>query len=175
MNDGLKVNFRGFGGIVILGRVQHRPHAGIEMESGPRRNGLTSASASFFALEEPDASSGSSSGSSFFSFLAPPPNMEKTLSLTPAAAEVADEAALPAISVYVAGVDPSVAVASGWADLGSLEAACSSVGSGFVSVFADMLALEIVIGTMAVLVLVLPVDSEIRSKQWGLVSLNLQV
>lgn len=99
-------------------------------------DGLTSASASFLALEDPDTSSGSSSGSSFFSFFAPPPNIEKTLSLTPAAAEVAVEATLLANPVIVVAVD------SGSPDLGSPEVARSSRVSDFVSVFADMFVFE---------------------------------
>jgi hypothetical protein len=66
-------------------------------------SGFSAAAASFWALADPELSPRSSS--SVFSFLAPPPNIAKTLSFTPTAAEVtvaaADEAASVAFSVTV--------------------------------------------------------------------------
>jgi len=70
-----------------------------------------------WALEEPEGSLASST-SSFFSFLGPPPNMEKTLSLTAAAAEVA-----ASVAFSVTGLS-SLEVVAG---LSSLSAALSVV------------------------------------------------
>jgi hypothetical protein len=86
-----------------------------------------------FELEAPDGSSTSSSASAFFSFLGPPPNMEKTLSLTAEAASVAfsvtDEAGFDSagfgsvISVVTFAVSSFCSVAPG-------AATCSAAGSG---------------------------------------------
>jgi len=61
-------------------------------------SGFSSAAAAFWAFADPDVSPRSSS-SSFFSFLAPPPNIENTLSATPVAAAVTVEAAVVAALV----------------------------------------------------------------------------
>jgi len=63
-----------------------------------RTSGFSSAAASLWALADPDVSPRSSS-SSFFSFLAPPPNIENTLSATPLAADVTVEAVVEAALV----------------------------------------------------------------------------
>lgn len=69
-------------------------------------SGFSSASFAFWAFAEPELSPRSSS--STFSFFGPPPNMEKTFSATPDAAEVtvvaAEEAAFAACSVKVYGI-----------------------------------------------------------------------
>ena len=72
---------------------------------------IHTSSPSFF-LELPDGSSASSTGSSFFCFAGPPPNMEKTFAFTADAVSVTD-------SVTVLGLSPSSLASVCWSSLGS--------------------------------------------------------
>ena len=108
-------------------------------------------SAHFLAFDEPDGSSTSPSGSGFFSFFAPPPNIEKTLSFIAAAALLADSVYVVnmLLSVVDSAVDSVVVLlcpSFGWvassvsccANLGSADASCCVAGSRVVSVLADI-------------------------------------
>ena len=97
----LEVNILGFGCFILLSISNFY----IPLPCSLRiTSGFSSLAAAFWAFADPEVSPRSSSAS-FFSFLAPPPNIEKTLSATPTAPVVtfpaAAEAALVACSVKV--------------------------------------------------------------------------
>lgn len=98
-DDGLEVDIFGFGSFILFNKS-----ASAVLFCWPcTTSGFSSAAAAFCAFADPELSPRSSS--STFSFFAPPPNIEKTLSATPVAALVtvpaAEEAAVVACSVKV--------------------------------------------------------------------------
>lgn len=92
-NNWLEVNVLGFWGLIL----RYDQFCSCKCMLSNNTSGFSSAAAAFCALADPELSPRSSS--SFFSFLAPPPNIEKTLSVIPVAAEVTVAAAVDAAAV----------------------------------------------------------------------------